>query len=225
MSEVTQPSATSGTPGETPTPVPAASEPTPPAVPAGYVPQTELDKERERSRGFQSEADRVKEELKKLQAPAAPTSAAPDPASTVDPTALVNDAVAKVFRAGEIRDAAAALKTEFPDVEKFDPSIFSGERIASFDSADALRIFVKDLDSRLGQFRGGDQQAADEAARQAAAAAASGAPGPGGQQPAPAGDPTPEQFAAMTIAEQDALEIANPGVFDRVMAKAQAAVA
>lgn len=223
MTEVaTQTGSEAGTPAPAP-----ASAPTP-TVPAGYVPQADLDRERERSRGFQSELDRTKAALEAAQKPA---PAAPAPATTgdgsVDVAALVDkatsEAVSRVFKAGELRDTAASLREQFPQVAQFDPTLFGGDRVAQFESADALKAYVEDVNTRLTQLLTPAAASSDAQTREALAAQAAGSAGPTGNAPVVPGMPSVEQVASMSLAEMEAFEAANPGVIDKLLAQAGAA--
>lgn len=218
-----QPGSTSGTPEPVASAQPQPGTPaSAPAVPAGYVPQTELDKERERARGFQAEADRAKAALAAAQAPAAPAPSTADQQPT-DILGLVrgavSEAVSTVLKVGELRDAAGSLKTEFPHA---DPSFFTKERLAQFDSADSLRAAVEADHTRVAEILKAHGVKVDEARRDEAAAAAAGGAGPtSATTPAAGGDPTLEQLNEMSLGDIDALEKEKPGTVARVMGAAR----
>lgn len=186
-------------------------------VPAGYVPQSELEKARQTAAGLQSQKDRLQAELDKLRSAPAPAASEGSGSASVDVHATIGEAVAAVYRAGEMRDAAASLKSEF---KYADPTLFESEKLAGFDSPESLRLVVEASHKRVADILAAETAGQTEEQRQAAAAASAGASDPSGAStPAASGDPTIEQLAGMTPGEFAALP---EGVVERVLAKAEA---
>lgn len=192
--------------------IPAAVAPV--EVPAGFVPQADLDRVENQRKGFQSEVERLKSELATAKTPApAPSSATGDVASEIASLR------AEITRAGQLaanQASVPALKTEFPHA---DPSLFSADKVAAFGSPEALRAAVEADHSRIAAIVAAAETAKEEALK--AALAGSSPLGP--VAPPVAGvDPTPEQLNKLTPLELDAYMKANPGVVERVMSAAMA---
>lgn len=109
---------------------------------------------------------------------------------------------------------AASLKAEFPNA---DPALFSPERLSQFGSPEALRYEVEDSHRRVAAILQAERAVIEAKVREEMAASVGNVAGAAGTPPVLGGDPTPAQVAAMSPAEMDALEAANPGVIDRVL--------
>lgn len=223
------PSSTGTPAGTEPAAVPAAQAP-----PVGFVPQSELDAERQRARAFQSEKDRVEAELVKLRAatPAAPgTGATPPDGSGFDPDRfreqLLTD-VKGVMSAGlgtfALRAEATELKAKFPHANW---ATLEGQ-LDQFASKEALFIAAEADHKRVADIIASMETAEQKAERERLAAINGGQGGPagaGGGAGAAGTDPTPEQVAAMSMSELDALEARSPGALDRIKARVSAGAA
>lgn len=198
---------------------PAAAEP---VVPEGYVPAAEVEKAREESRRrYQGELDQTKAELTRLQAaPVAPAGgAAAENGGGFDPDAFKASLLRDVYGASQMSQASQAVRAEFPHA---DPTLFTPEKLSTFASPDALRFAAEDSHKRVAGILDAEKAAIEAKVREEFAAKY-GQPGGSAVTPAaPGGDPTPQQLAAMSIAELNALEAANPGVTERVMRAATA---
>ncbi len=199
-------------PTETPAPVPVPVAPV--QVPAGYVPQSDLDRKEEQRRGFQSENERLKAELTRLQVapPAAPVTDSTDISAQL--AAMRNEFLNTASSVLAIQASVPVLRTEFPYA---DPSLFSTERLKGFGSPEALRVAVEADHNRI--------ETAREAVRQELQGPTPApAPSPLGPAALPAAgvDPTIQQLAAMSPTDLASFEAANPGVIGRVMGAAQA---
>lgn len=185
-------------------------------IPEGYVPRADLDRVESQRRQMQGELDR----LKAAQTPATPTPA-PTTDSGFDPDGFRRQLLTDVYSATALRESVATLRTEFPNA---DPSFYDADMLMEFDSPEALRAVVEADHKRV--------QSIVEAAVAAALAAAGVQQGGQGQGQAQGGsplgpgnpggavvtgDPTIQQLMAMSFAEQDAYEKANPGVIERVL--------
>jgi hypothetical protein len=184
------------------------------ATPPGYVPVTDFEAHR---RQTQSVIDRLQARLDAVEKPKEDSGKTTETSATpVDPGRLVADAVSQVYRAGEMREAAAALKTEF---KYADPAIFSTDRLSQFQSPEALRFAVQDSHARVAAILDAERAAADEATRTEQATTQGGASGPAGSTQATQGDPTIAQLNAMTFGELDAAITKDPELPQRVMAR------
>lgn len=180
----------------------------------------DLTRAQETIRNLQSERDRLRAERDSLTAAA--SSGSGDGAGSsgeFDPDAFRRSLMQDVLGATALQTAAVAIRQEFPHA---DPSLFTGERLAGFGSPDALR-----LAAQADHLRVAAQVEAAVEAREAALRAemeakyGSGAGSAnGGGESGGTGDPTPQQVAAMSLDELDALEKSNPGVLDRVLRSA-----
>jgi hypothetical protein len=183
------------------------------------VTQEELDRVEAQRRGFQAENERLKAELA-ARAPAAPAPAAaavpaPAPAAGPDLGEFRKSLLSEVVTATRLTHAAERLKAEYPHALVADPTAF--DRAAEFGSVESFEAYVKSAHDRVAALlpapAGGEATPPNPAA---AAAVTPPAGSPGGQ----AGDPTPEQLAAMSIPEMNELERTSPGVIDRVLRSA-----
>lgn len=211
----------------TPTAVPSQPDPagvTPPGqgsgepavqVPAGFVPQAELERAQAQAREWQARYDRIQAAV---QSPA-PASKPAEPAggsgpTGFDPTAFSEELLTRVFGSVSLMNAVPTLRSEFPHA---DPSFYDPDVLKDFGSVEALRAAVEADHKRV-------QAAID------AAVAANGTPagGQGGGTPSPlgpagsggqpvSGDPTPEQLAQLSPVELGKFMDANPGVVERVL--------
>jgi hypothetical protein len=192
-----------------------------PVVPEGYVPLAEVEKAREESRRrYQGEFDRVKAELDRWKS----TQSTPAPSTDAgqegfDPAEFRRQLLSDVFGASQLSQVSEQLKAQFPHAN---PSLFTAERLATFGNAEALRLAAEDSHNRVAAILAADREAREAELREQLASGTAGSHGPAGNTPPPSGDPTLEQLSSMTLSEIDALEAANPGVVDRVMAQARA---
>lgn len=202
----------------TPTPEAAAPEGVPAApasveVPAGFVPQADLDRVEAQRRSFQAEAERYKAELAKATTPATPPAAA----KGFDPEAFQSEVIQRVMGATAIQSAAIELKAQFPHA---DPSMFSAESLTTFASPEALRI-AAEADHNRVQAIVAAQVAAKEAELKAQLAGG-GSPGGPVTPPTPGAEPTVDYLNSLSAADFSAFDAENPGVAKRVLAKAMA---
>lgn len=193
--------------------------------PPGFVPEAELERERTRARTFQAEADRQKAENDRLTAAATP--APKDPPAGKESPGFDQDAfLERVYKANAISNAAVALRSEFP---KADDSFFSAEKLKTFASPEQLRIAVEADHNRVVEATSATveealaKQKAEIFAAHGLKETPGGPAGTGGA--APAGDPTPETVAAMSMAELDEFERTNPEAYARIRDKAFSAQA
>lgn len=142
---------------------PAAGTPTPGStdqVPAGFVPQAELDRLEQGRRTLQSERDRLAAELERAKGASA---AQPSGGSFADPAAFAREVLGHVNRDLSLREARSALSQEFPaarqEVLKADYGSPEEMRVAverSHQAEESYRNQVrseaeKDVLSRLGE--------------------------------------------------------------------------
>ncbi len=201
-----------------PAPDPAAAGGTDAGLPpAGFVSQTELEREQTRARTFQAELDRTKAELDRLRATPAPTPTPGDEAKGFDPEAFSQQLLGQVYQANALANAAVSLRSEFPHA---DPSIFAPAKLSQYGSVDALRIAAEADHNRVTSVNAGVLEAERAKIRAEFVAAYGQEPptGPSGSGPTPlAGDPTAEQLAGMDFDEFARFDAENPGVADRVL--------
>ena len=206
------------TPPAAGSPPAAAGDPNAGNPPEGFVSRAELEREQARARTFQAEKDRLDAELARLKsAPPTPTpSAGADDLKGFDPAAFSQDVLNRVYMATALSSAAVSLKSEFPNA---DPAIFSPEKLSQYGSVDALRIAAEADHVRVTNLSA-SRDAEIEARVRAEMVAAYGQEPPTGPSgagaPAPGGDPTPQQLAAMSFDEFARFDRENPGVADRV---------
>lgn len=188
---------------------------------AGTLAAGERESYESRIRSFQSEADRAKarsaeleRQLAEVQTPAAP---AVSDDGTFDPTAFAAQLYADFERRNELAQAAASLRGEF---EFANPGLF--QRASEFDSVESLRAAAEADHARVKALVDARAEAKEQALR-AEMAEKYGirldSPA-GGEGNSPAGDPTVEEFARLSFAEQARLEAENPGITDRILRSA-----
>lgn len=224
-STVVTPAASQTAPGGSETVAVPATQ----VAPEGFVPVAELEAERQRSRAFQSEKDRIEAEFNKSKAtPVTPalgdTATPPAAAQGFDPEAFLRKLeardealIARVQGAGTLSAKAAELKTQFPhaDWTRLEANL------GSFASPEALFIAAEADHKRVADIITANLTPEQKAERERLAAANAGAGGPATQTVTTAGgDPTTAQVAAMTMSELDALEKSSPGILERVKARA-----
>lgn len=139
-----------------------------------------------------------------------------------DPAAFRRDLLRDTANVISLTQAAAQLRVDLPHA---DPSIFG--RLDEFGSVEALTVAAEGSHQRVQAALDAQKEdlektlLSDFATRYGVKI--EGAAGPqgtteGGQ---PGGDPTPEQFARLSFAEQNALEAAHPGISDRILRAAK----
>lgn len=188
-----------------------------PVVPEGFVPVAELERERQRSREFQSRYDQLQATASTGGAQGAGAGASDSGAEgSFDPDAFRQSLLRDVYGVNQMVQAVTSLKAEFPHA---DPALFSPDRVAQFQSPEALRFAAEDSHRRVAGILDAERAAIEAKLREELAASGTGAAGagPAGTPPIPGGDPTPEQLLAMDMDEWDRLEAANPGVIERVL--------
>jgi hypothetical protein len=211
----TAPAAVPVVPGSDPAIAPAAT-----VVPDGYVLQAEVEKAREESRRrYQGEADVLKAELARLKATATPApTAKEEDGGGFDPAAFQRQLLSQVYGATALSTAVAEVRAAFPHA---DPGIFAPDQLSQFSNPEALRFAAEDSHNRVAAILQAEKVKWETVGREEIANAGGPSPvTPAGHIPAGGGDPTPAQMAAMSIPQLNALEAANPGVTDRVLAKA-----
>lgn len=185
--------------------------------PSGFVSEAELERERQRSRTFQGELDRVKNELAQAKLVSTKPESGKEGGSGFDQDAFSEKLLGDVYKATSLVTAVPALQAAFP---KADPSIFSPEKLGSYGSVDALRIAAEADHQRVVAATASDVEAA-LAKQRAELVAAYGAEPPGGSTgtgtPPVGGDPSITTLAAMSMDELAEFEKAHPGVADRIL--------
>ena len=180
----------------------------------GLVSREELDRVETQRREFQARADRLQRELDEAKASGSTSQQDGGNDGGFDPAAFRRELMRDVMQASALQQAALTLKGEFPHA---DPSIFS-EKLADFRSADALRMAAEASHRRVADALSAARTEIEEKVKkefEERYGSGSGSPQGGGQSVP--GDPTPEQLAAMSPDEWDALEQKSPGVIDRVL--------
>lgn len=200
----------------------AGSDPSVGQVPEGFVPAAEVENAREEARRrYQGENDKLKAELSRLQSSVKPaasdSSAAKD--GGFDPDAFRRQLLSDVYGATSLSVASEKVRAEFPHA---DPALFTPDGLSQFTTPEALRFAAQDSHSRVAAILDAERATLESTIREEFAAKYGQAPGPAGTPATPSGDPTPAQLAAMSVSELNALEASNPGVMERVLAKAQA---
>jgi hypothetical protein len=170
-------------------------------TPPGFVPVTELERERQRAREFQSRYDQLiaeREQMNRSNGDGTTSGQGEDDTTPgFDPDSFRQSVLTDVLRAQQMASGVQQARADFPHA---DPTLFTPERVAQFGSVESFR-FAAQVREELG-LQGG------------------GAGGPQGETPAQGGDPTPEQLAAMTMGEWDDLERESPGIIERVLTRA-----
>jgi hypothetical protein len=189
-------------------------------VPEGCVPAAQVEEAREEARRrYQSENDRLKVELARLQSGGAgkPAGTPEGESKGFDPDAFRATLLRDVSGVLTLSQSAATLRAEFPHA---DPAIFTPDGLTQFSTPEALRFAVEDshrrvaviLDAEKAKLR--EELVAEIAQKYPEAGAGAGAGGVSGQ----VGDPTPQQLAEMPLDEFNKLE---PAVIERVLAGAK----
>jgi len=178
------------------------------------------------ARSFQSAKDRAEarsiELQARLDAVAAASAEGSDAGSPVsvaqmDPDALLASLEARFEMRASLKDAATALKAEYAHA---DPSLLA--RAGEFDSVESLTAAIKSSHEAVAAVVK-TAVVAREAELKAEITEKYGfsfAVAPTDAGPAPAGDPTIHQIAAMSIQEQREFSVANPGVIARILRSA-----
>ncbi len=184
--------------------------------PEGFVPVADLEREKTRSRTFQSEADRLRGELSAKNDPPAGGAGGANPDDALlgfDPAEFRRSLLSDVSQATRLTLAVPSLQAEFPEA---DQSIYL--RLHEFGSADALRLAVEDSHNRVASIVDARVAAREQALRaEFEAAHGGGSNGPPAGPAEPGADPTRDQIASMSLAELSAFEAERPGVVERVL--------
>lgn len=179
-----------------------------------------------RVRSFQSAADRAQARVAELEAQLAASTGGAGGASNdsgaataFDPDVIVNQLESRMTHRTEMRSAAAALEQEF---EYADPDVLA--RAHEFESAEALRAAVEEQHNAVVAFRDSirEEERATVLREVAERYGIQIEAPPPADATVPSGDPTIEQIASWSFAEERAFDAANPGVIDRVLRSAQA---
>lgn len=214
MSETTQ---TAGTSEATSADAGAVEGAAGSGVPQGFVPVAELESERQRAREFQSRYDQLV--ASSAGNGGAGSAGESDGGATgFDPEAFRASLLKDVYGVNQMVQATTTLKAEFPHA---DPALFTPDRVAQFRSPEALRFAVEDSHRRVATILDSEKAAIEQRLRDELAGGNPPPGGPPGAPPIGGGDPTAEQLLALPMDEWEALEIANPGVLDRVLAGAE----
>lgn len=175
------------------------------SVPAGYVPQAELDAAEARRRDFQSQNDRLKAELAaaKNAAPAAPA---------FDADALAQQFEARMMRSLALREERAKLSQEFSLAR---PEVFE----QSFDSPEAMRAAAEASHRQEEQYRSKIRD--EETTKIVASLKERGFDVPAPQTPPAQGTDGAKQLTAQEINALPFSEFAklDPAVVDRVLSE------
>lgn len=206
-------SETTNTPDESVDQVPSeASDPL-----QGYVPESELERERLRTRSFQAERDRLAAELAKLQAPQKEQESVGTSLQGFDPDEFRTSVARDAYHAVQMARKADSLRDLFPFA---DETLFSPERVAQFRDVESFELAVSDSHSRVAKIAEAERAKAAEELRKEMSekygVSVSSTPGSAADS-VPSGDPTPEQLARMTSEQWQKLD---PEVIDRVLARA-----
>jgi len=217
MSEASQPAVevSEGVSVETGTSTGTASTETP----AGFVPVSELERERQRTREFQSRYDQLVAERANGSVTSNGGHDDSDPGSGFDPDSFRQSVLTDVLRAQSMVSGVERARSEFPHA---DPTLFTPERIAQFGSVESFRFAAEESHRRVASILDAERAAIETKLREELGLQGGGSGGPQGETPAQGGDPTPEALAAMTMEEWDELEKTSPGTIARVLARAEA---
>lgn len=176
--------------------------------PAGFVPQSEVERVEAQRRSLQGELDRIK--------------AAQTPAPTTPPTTdLGSDPVAlrsEMFATLALMQGVPTIQSQFPHA---DAELFSPELLMEFGSVEALRLAAEESHNRVATLIKAATDAKDvefEARlRELGVTPPLGAVNPG--DPA-ASLPTVAELSRMSTAELDEFERNNPGKTNEILASA-----
>jgi hypothetical protein len=209
VSEAT-PAVPASEPNPAPTPgengVPATTVPPAVTPPASDTFAAEREQYESRVRSFQSEADQAKARAEKLESELAALRGGSTPTT---PTAQASaDEMFDVFeRRQAVREAGATLKTEFPEVARLRPDLFSDPK--GYDSPEAFRAAVEqartELKPALDEIVGQRESALVERYRKAFGDLPDTPPGT--ESTAAGTEPTPEQVKRWSMSEMDAYAV------------------
>jgi hypothetical protein len=190
--------------------------------PPGFVPVSELERERQRAREFQSRYDQLVAErqmMDRSNGDGASRGGQDEGASGLgfDPDSFRQSVLTDVLRAQNMVSGVERARADFPHA---DPTLFTPERIAQFGSVESFRFAAEESHRRVASILESERAAIEAQVREELGLQGGGAGGPQGDTPAQGGDPTPEQLAAMTMGEWDDLERDSPGIIERVLTRA-----
>jgi hypothetical protein len=159
-------------------------------------------------------ATKFEQELAQLRAAAEGGST--QQATTLDPATLAREVFAESQKLAALAAKADALR----ESHKYaDPSIF--ENATGFDSVEALEAAAKASHDRIASAVEVDSAAKVQAAlEEASAKYGFQMKTPAAAPETPSGEPTVDQWAAMSMDEQDAMEAEHPGISDRILRSA-----
>lgn len=168
---------------------------------------------------FTTELRRVQGSVDKLAV--TPKNEGGDKGGEFNPDTFRQGLLSDVYGAQALANEASALRTEFPHA---DPGLFAPDRLASFNSPEALRVAAESSHKRVQDtldagFKAKEQEMLQDFAKKYGVDLGAGPQG--GTEGGGGGDPTAQQLNQMSMAELDALEKENPGVVQRVLKAAQ----
>lgn len=218
MSEASQPAVeVSETPSVETTGAPTGTPST--ETPPGFVPVSELERERQRAREFQSRYDQLVAERSNGAGATNGGTDDGESGSTFDPDSFRQSVLSDVLRAQNLASGVERARADFPHA---DPTLFTPERVAQFGSVESFRFAAQESHSRVASILDSERAAIETKVREELGLQGGGAGGPQGDAPTVGGDPTADQLAAMTMEQWDELERTSPGVIARVLARAEA---
>jgi hypothetical protein len=190
-------------------------------TPPGFVPVSELERERQRAREFQSRYDQLVAERQSMERSNGDRGTSGgqdegDPGSSFDPDSFRQSVLTDVLRAQNMASSVERARADFPHA---DPTLFTPERVAQFGSAESFRFAAEESHRRVASILDQERAAIEARVREEQGLQSGGAGGPQGDAPTPSGDPTPEALAAMTMGQWDDLERESPGIIERVLTR------
>ena len=190
-------------------------------TPPGFVPVSELERERLRAREFQSRYDQLVAERSQANGAGAANGGHDDggSGSTFDPDSFRQSVLSDVLRAQNLANGVTQARADFPHA---DPTLFTPERVAQFGSVESFRFAAQESHQRVASILDSERTAIETRVREELGLQGGGASGPQGDTPTVGGDPTADALAAMTMEQWDELEKTSPGVIARVLARAEA---
>ena len=190
-------------------------------TPPGFVPASELERERQRTKEFQSRYDQLVAERSKANGAGATSGGQDDgeEGSNFDPDSFRQSVLSDVLRAQSMVSGVERARSDFPHA---DPTLFTPERVAQFGSVESFRFAAEESHRRVASILDSERATIETKLREELGLQSGGAGGSQGDTPAAGGEPTAEQLAAMTMEQWDKLEAESPGVISRVLARAEA---
>jgi hypothetical protein len=190
-------------------------------TPSGFVPVSELERERQRTREFQSRYDQLVAERSNGSAATGTNGGHGDGESTpgFDPDSFRQSVLTDVLRAQNMVSGVERARADFPHA---DPTLFTPERVAQFGSVESFRFAAEESHRRVASILDAERTAIEARVREELGLQGGGAGGPQGDTPAAGGLPTAQQLASMTMEEWDKLEESNPGAIASILARAEA---